>query len=78
MPPLNALNNVLVEPFMSNGLVVAFEIGIVLQFTRCLQFSWLDVPQGDPPLRGPFHQLSADLCGSVVDLYGHRLAVPSE
>lgn len=67
---LDAFNDVLVQPFMSNGAVVAFDIGVLLRLTG------LDVLYGNPMFLGPFHQFFADVFGAVVDPYGAGLATP--
>lgn len=56
--PLNALNNVLVELFMSNGPVmdfdIGFDIGIVLQCTR-LDVAQNKLPHFHGPIPSDFH-----------------------
>ena len=62
---LDALEGALVRPFVPNGSVAAFDMGVAPGFSR------LDVPDRDPPGLSPFRQLAADAFGAVVD--AHRL-----
>jgi len=55
---------------MSDGAVIAFDIGILLGLAR------LDVAQGYTPLFRPFHKLATDIFRPVVDPYCHGLAAP--
>jgi hypothetical protein len=57
---LDGFGDVLVEPLMPDGAVVALDIGVLLRLAG------LDVLDGDFPLFGPFHQLAADLFRAVA------------
>ena len=61
---LDAFDDVLVEPFMSDGAVVALDIGVLLGL------SGLDVQDGNPMFLGPDQQLFTDVFRAIVDPYG--------
>ena len=67
---LDAFDDVLIQPFMPDGAVVALDIGVLLGL------SGLDVLDGNPMFRRPFHQLFADVFRAVVDPNGAWLAAP--
>ncbi len=55
------LHDVVIQPLMSDRPVVALDVSVLLRL------SWLDVQDGNPLSLGPFHQLSADVFGAIVD-----------
>jgi hypothetical protein len=57
---LDAFDDVLVQPFMSNRPVVALDICVLLGLPR------LDVLDGDTLLLSPYSQLFADVFGPVI------------
>ncbi len=58
---LDGFDDVLVEPFMPDGAVVALDGGVVLRLAG------LDVLNGDAPFLGPYHKLATDVFRAVVD-----------
>ena len=60
----------MVQPFMSDGAVVAFDIGVLLGLAG------LDVLDSNPMLLRPFHQLFTDVFGAIVDPNGAWFAAP--
>ena len=80
---LYAFDDVLVEPLMPDGAIVALDIGP----RHCLSDQWrsngsmlglagLDMLHGNPLFFGPFQQLFTDVFRAIVDPYGARLAPP--
>ncbi len=67
---LNTFDDVLVEPFVPDGAVVALDICVLLGLTR------LDMLDGDAPFLGPDQQLATDVFRAVIDPYGAWLAAP--
>jgi hypothetical protein len=67
---LDGFDDVLVEPFMPHGAVVALDVGVLLRL------AWLDVLDGNPMFLGPFHQLFTDVFRAVVHPDGAGLAPP--
>ena len=67
---LDAFDDVLVEPFMSDGAVVSLDASVLLGLAG------LDVLDGDAPLFGPDQQLATDVFRAVVDPCGAWLAAP--
>lgn len=55
---------------MSDGAVVALDIGILLRL------SGLDVAQGDSLRFGPFHQFATDVLRPIIHTNGERFAAP--
>lgn len=55
---------------MPEGAVVTFDVGVLLGL------SWLDMLDGDAPVRSPYQQLATDVFGAVVDPNGAGLAAP--
>ena len=52
---LDGFDDVLVEPFMPDGAVVALDLGVLLELAG------LDVLDGNPLTRSPFHQFATDV-----------------
>ena len=67
---LDGFDDVLVEPFMPDGAVVALDIGVLLWLAG------LDVLERDAAFLGPDQQLAADVFRAIVDSYGAGLAAP--
>jgi hypothetical protein len=53
-------HDVLVEPFMRDGVVVAFDVGVLLWLSE------LDVLDGNSLLLCPFQQLAADVFRAIT------------
>ena len=66
----DGFDDVLVEPFMPDGAVVALDVGVLLRLAG------LDVLDGDAPARSPDQQLATDVIRAVVDPCGAGLAAP--
>lgn len=66
--PLDAFDDMLVQPFMVDRSVVAFDIGVLLWL------AWLDVPDADVVRLSPRYQLAADIFGAVIDTNTCRFA----
>jgi hypothetical protein len=62
---LDGFDDVLIEPFVPDGAVVALDIGVLLRLAG------LDMPNADASPRCPFQQFAADVFRAVV----RRLAV---
>ena len=58
---LDAFDNVLIQPFMPNRSVIAFNVSILLQF------AWLDMLDCDVVLFSPLQQLAANVFRSVIN-----------
>ena len=58
------------QPFMPDGAIAAFDTSVLPGPAG------LDVLDGNPSPRHPFHQRSADVFGVVADPSGSRLATP--
>ncbi len=67
---LNGFKDVLAQPFAANGAIVAFDIGVLLRFSR------LDVFKPNTMFLSPCHQGPADIFWAVVDTYGLGFAAP--
>ena len=67
---LDPFDNVLVEPFVPNGAVVALDTGVLLGL------SGLDMLDGNPMFLGPFRQLSTDVFRAIVHPNGAGLSAP--
>jgi hypothetical protein len=63
-------DDVLVEPFMSDGAVVALDIGILLRL------SGRDVAQGNSLRFGSSNQFATDIFRSIIHTNGERFAAP--
>ena len=57
---LDAFDDVLVEPFMPYGAIVALDSGVLLRLAG------LDVLDGNPMFLSPFHQLFTDVFRAVA------------
>jgi len=70
---LDAVDDVLVQPFVPDGAVVALNVSVLLRLTR------LDMGQDDALFLSPLQQRMTDLFGAVV-VYadGLGLAAPSD
>ena len=58
---IDGFDDVLVQPFMPDGAVVALDIGVLLGL------SGLDVLYDDATFLGPDQQLATDVFGAIVD-----------
>jgi len=67
---LDAFDDILVEPFVPDGAVVALDVGVLLGLTG------LDVLDGYSQFLGPDQQLSTDVFRAVVDPYRPGFATP--
>jgi hypothetical protein len=67
---LDGLDDVLVEPFVLDGAVVALDVGVRLGLAG------LDVLDRDAPFLGPDQQLVTNVFRAVVDPYGAGFAAP--
>ena len=67
---LDGFDDVLVQPFVSDGAVVTLDIDVLLRLAG------LDVLDGDAPLFGPDQQLATDVFRAVVDPYRPWLPAP--
>ena len=54
---LDGFDDVLVEPFVPDGAIVALDVGVLLGLTG------LHVLDGAAPFLGPFHEFAADVFG---------------
>lgn len=67
---LDCFNDVLIEPFVANSSIVAFNLSILLRLAR------LDVLDRDVAFFRPFQELAADVFRAVVDPDAFRLTAP--
>ena len=67
---LDCFDDVLIEPFMPNSSIVAFDVSILLRLAR------LDMLDRDVTFFRPFRELTTDVFGAVVDPNAFRLAAP--
>ena len=67
---LDGFDDVLVQPFVPDGAVVALDVGVLLWL------SGLDALDGNPLFVGPDQQLATDVFRAVVDPYGAGFAAP--
>jgi hypothetical protein len=70
---LYAFDDVLFQPFVPNGAVVALDISILLGLSRLAVLAVLD---GDLVLLGPLSQRFADVFGAIVDPDRARFSPP--
>ena len=66
---LDCFDDILIEPFMPNGSIIAFDISILLRLAR------LDMLDRDVAALGPFQKLATDVFRAVVDPNACRLAL---
>ncbi len=67
---LDVFDDVLVRPFMPDGAVVTFDVGVLLGL------SWLDALDGNTLFLSPFQQLDADVFRAIIDPDRAGLATP--
>jgi hypothetical protein len=67
---LDSFDDVLVKPFVLDGAVEAFDIGVLLGLAG------LDIMDGNPLFLGPFQLLGADLFRVAIHPYHAKLSPP--
>ena len=67
---LYGLKDILIQPLVTNGAVIAFDVRVLLGLAR------LDVFKPDVALLGPSHQRATDIFRTVLDTYRLRLTAP--
>ena len=67
---LDVFNDVLIQPFVPDRAVVALDAGVLLGL------SGLDMLDGNPLPRRPFHQFDADVFRAIVDTNDAWFAAP--
>ena len=67
---LDGFDDVLVQPFVPDGAVVALDVGVLLGLPR------LDMQDRNPLFRSPYHQLFTDVFRAIIDTNGAWLATP--
>ena len=67
---LDGFKGVLAQPFAANSAVVTLNIGVLLGLAR------LGLIQSHVAFFGPFHQLSTDIFGSIINTYRGGFSAP--